>query len=134
MFVPSVTPRSAFRHATPEVLVHHQDETTMITQTILNLAERCASILPKIVSRREHAENIVATVRSYIANPLLDNGDALEDAADPYLRAPPIGDDGPPWRAVQFLVSAAIDTTRGHHKSAAYCASRCEYYLSKMGV
>ena len=57
---------------------------------LLTLADRCAAILPKITIKREHAERIVSTVRSYIANPLLDGGDALEDAADQYLRAPPM--------------------------------------------
>ena len=81
-----------------------------------------------------NAANIVATVRAYVANPLLDGGDALEDAAEPYLRAPPMGDDGPPWRAVQFLACAAIDATRGATKGAEYNAARCEYYLTQLGV
>ena len=106
----------------------------MTPQTLLTLADRCTAILPKIAIKREHAANIVATVRAYVANPLLDGGDALEDAAEPYLRAPPMGDDGPPWRAVQFLACAAIDATRGATKGAEYNAARCEYYLTQLGV
>jgi hypothetical protein len=106
----------------------------MDPQILLTLADRCATILPKIAIKREHAERIVDTVRSYIDNPLLDDGAALDDVAEPYLRAPPMGDDGPPWRAVQFLIAAAIDATNGATKGAEYNAARCEHYLTQLGA